>query len=186
MNCASCGYLEDMHDAGTRRCPLATADKNGRRGTFKLPAQVPVKSWHGLVMPLSPAELAAVAAANQDVGPVAAGPPQVAARPPTGPAELAGYRRQQAVGLGRLAIEQGWNVRPLYWRDHAGVEGCGVWLNRGPLRALATWKRPAGVKTGTMTGWSTDLAYAWRADLERLPARITHTRLEELINGHSG
>lgn len=179
MRCAGCGYGEDVHDLGTLRCPIETADKNGRRGTFREPQPEARKSWFGMTMPLSPAELKQIAEAA-DEGKGVALPPQVPARPPLGAGEFAGSQRRQAVGLGRGAIDRGWRVVPLYWRSWLGVEGCGVWLAKGEMRAVATWKRPEGM-VGKTTGWTVDVAYAWRIDAGRAPTKLTHTQLEGLI-----
>lgn len=107
-------------------------------------------------------------------------PPEVSARPPAGPGEFASYGGKQAAGLGRKAAGSGWDVRALYWRAGTGVEGCAVRLARGPLRAVATWKRAAG-RLGEKSGWAADVAYAWRIDVERFPTEVTHTQLEGLI-----
>jgi hypothetical protein len=179
--CAGCGYFADVHDLGTWRCPQETADKNGRRGTFKPPAPPePRKAWFGLSVPLSPSELKALSEAVDEAVPSTL-PPQVPARPPYGPAEFAGGRgNKQGVKLGRHAIAAGWDVRPLYWRSGHGVEGCGLWLAKAALRGIATWKRPPG-HLGDTTGWAADIAYAWRTDVERFPTKLNHTDLERLI-----
>lgn len=108
-------------------------------------------------------------------------PPQVPARPPYGPGEFAGWQGKQAVGLGRLAGDQGWEVGAYYWRAGDGAEGCAVRLAKGPLRAVATWKRAAG-KQGSKSGWSSDCCYAWRSDVEAFPTEVTLTQLEGLIS----
>lgn len=177
-HCASCGYPEDTHDLGTRRCHPLTADVNGRRGTFKRPPPPGPANWLDVVRRDKAARDAAFAELRAPYVPPA--PPQVPARPPAGPHEYASYRGKQAAGLGRRATEQGWTAVALYWRAAAGVEGCGVWLSKGTLRAVATWKRPAG-KVGTLGGWATDLAYAWRTDAGRPPSKLTHTDLEGII-----
>lgn len=107
-------------------------------------------------------------------------PPMVPARPPYGAQEIAGYARKQAVGLGIRAVAGGWHPNPLYWRSADGIEGCGVWLQRDDLRALATWKRPSA-KAGTKSGWATDIAYAWRIGSGQFPTKMTHTELDELL-----
>ncbi len=94
--------------------------------------------------------------------------------------EFAGYGGKQARGLGRAATAAGWRVNAVYWRAADGAEGCAVQLAKGPLRAAATWKRKAG-HPNPKTGWSTDVAYAWRVDVERFPTKLTHTDLERLI-----
>lgn len=182
-HCAGCGYLEAYHDLGTRRCPIETANAAGARGKFRLPADEPRKEWFGLSVPLSPAELAEMKALADAAGSasVATGPPQVVARPPQGPGEFAGGDgAKQGTKLGRHAVALGWTVKALYWRSFDGTEGCGVWLSKDELRAVATWKRPAG-NVGKLTGWASDFAYAWRADVERFPTRMNLTDLEGLI-----
>lgn len=107
--------------------------------------------------------------------------PTVPARAPRGPEEIAGYQGRQAVGLGRKAVAAGWAVNALYWRASDGTEGCGVWLSRAALRAVAIWNRPSE-KAGTRSGWATAVAYGWRADVrDRPPTAITHTDLERLF-----
>lgn len=172
-HCAGCGYDRVFHGLGNLRCPEAKTAK------FREAVAEPRKEWLGLSVPLSPAELKARAAAA-DVPVVVSGPPQVPARPPLDPGEFAGYQRKQAVGLGRQAVAAGWDVRPLYWRSHDGTEGCGVWLVKGVMRAVATWQRKPG-KLGAKSGWSADVAYAWRADVERFPTNLNHTDLERFI-----
>ena len=179
--CAACGYFEEYHDLGTLRCPKETADVNGRRGRFREDVPQPRRDWHGLLKLLSPEELKAAAPATRAETTIAAGPPQVSARAPAGPAELAGGNgAKQATKLGRQAASLGWSVRALYWRSFDGTEGCGVWLSRSELRALATWRRPAG-NVGNLTGWGTDLVYAWRTDAGCFPTSMTLTDLEGLI-----
>ena len=106
--------------------------------------------------------------------------PMVFARPPANGLEIAGYGGKQAVGLGRAGQERGWFPIALYWRAADGEEGCGVWLSRQDLRALATWKRPS-TKAGTKSGWAVDIAYAWRVGSGTFPFKITHTALEGLL-----
>jgi hypothetical protein len=148
-----------------------------RQGKFKpQPEPERRRMWFGLSVPdLRPAEV---------VEDVVTGPPQVVARSPLAPGEFAGYQGKQAVGLGRKAIERGWDVAPWYWRAHDGSEGCAVALSRGPLRAVATWKRKAGSQ-GKGSGWGADVAYAWRTDANAFPTQIGHTQLEGLISEDS-
>lgn len=107
-------------------------------------------------------------------------PPLVPARPPCGPHEFAGYQGRQAVGLGRKAVAAGWEVEARYWRAADRSEGCAVRLRKGPLRAVATWKRKADNRN-PKSGWATDDAYAWRIDVQRFPTKLSHTDLEGLI-----
>lgn len=98
------------------------------------------------------------------------------ARPPYGPAEYA----KSAIGLGRKALEAKWEISPWYWRAADGAEGCALRLKKGPLRAIATWKR-AAADAGRLTGWKTDVVYAWRVDVARFPTNLNITELERLI-----
>lgn len=139
--------------------------------------QFPARDWHGLRKVLSKPEIEALKATGAIK---VTGPPEVPARPPAGPGEIAGYQKKQAIGLGRHAGGLGWTVTAFYWRGPDSVEGCGVWLARDALRAVATWKRPAG-KQGAPTGWTTDTAYAWRADRPGSLTKMTHKQLEGII-----
>jgi hypothetical protein len=108
--------------------------------------------------------------------------PRVLARAPRTPAEIAGAGGgRQASKLGRLAISLGWSVSAHYWQGADGPEGCAIRLAKLPLRAVATWSRPAEL-VGTKAGWKADLAYAWRIDVPRPPMKVTHTDLERLIS----
>lgn len=211
--CSGCGYVESDHVAGrcpvcvcgevvdahpciaTPAAPLLAFMEKGakvhrpcpaketqlRHGQFKAEASAERYQWFGMLPAYTPEQVKARAVATSVTELKSVGPPQVKARPPAGPGEFASYRGQ-AAKLGRLAIEAGWTVNALYWRDADDVEGCGVWLWRGPLRGVATWARAAG-KQGAKSGWSADVAYAWRADAsDRFPSKITHTELERLIN----
>lgn len=179
MHCASCGYVEAIHDLGTRRCPIETADKNGRRGTFRAPPPPGPASWREVVAADFAARRAADEAAARPYEPPP--PPLIAARPPTGPAEYAmSNRGMSAVKLGRKAREAGWHVEPWYWMAHDGAEGCALRLAKGPLRAVALWKRKAA-DVGGASGWQTDTVYGWRTDVERFPTKMTHTDLEGLL-----
>lgn len=181
QRCAGCGYYDEYHDLGTRRCPIETADVNGRRGTFREDVPVPRRDWHGLQKILSEAELKAALIGATRREPEGPRTPQVPARPPLRPEEIAGGgKNAQATKLGRIAMAADWSVSALYWRDAGGVEGCGVWLAKEPLRALALWKRAAG-QVGAVSGWLVDIAYAWRTDAERMPTKLTHTDLGRLI-----
>lgn len=177
VRCAGCGYEAAWHEqAAPHRCPLETADRNGRRGKWREPPPPGPASWSEVITRDIAARRAAEAAASAPVGPPR--PPQVAARQPYGPAEVAGYQGRQAIGLGKLAASRGWRVRADYWRAGDGTESCAVRLRRADLRAVATWTRPPG-KIGARSGWGADVAYGWR--LGTLPARITHTDLERFI-----
>jgi hypothetical protein len=164
---------------GRRSTGETTAGKwlGVRQGKFKpQPEPERRRMWYGLSVPdLRPDEV---------VEQVVTGPPQVAARPPVGPGEFAGYQGKQAVGLGRKATERGWDARGWYWRAFDGVEGCAVALRKGVLRAVATWTRAAG-KQGGKSGWGADVAYGWRTDIPGFPMQLTHTQLEGLISEDS-
>jgi len=175
MRCASCGYLEAYHDLGTLRCPIETADRAGHRGSFKVrPPLAARHPWFGG----PPVDRGAK---MEEALPEEVLPPLVPARLPWGPAEYAGGDgNKQATKLGRAAAERGWMAQPAYWRSATGDEGCAVQLAKGPLRAVATWKRPVA-DFGKLTGWKVDCAYAWRVDVARIPTKLTHTELEGLI-----
>jgi hypothetical protein len=162
----------------TRPCPGKSTQL--RHGKFRLPSQSDPAGYAEIMRRDAAARFAADDEARLALEPPAVVPPQVPARPPVGPGELAGYGGKQAIGLGRTAVAAEWSVTALYWRSGAGVEGCGIWLAKGPVRAVATWKRAAG-KQGAKSGWGADLAYAWRADVPRFPSRLNHTDLERLI-----
>jgi hypothetical protein len=144
-----------------------------RLGKLKQP-EPPVqrRDWFGMSMPVLEVK------AEKVVLDEPLGPPQVTARPPYGPGEIAGYQGKQAVGLGRRAAAAGWTVSAHYWRAADGVEGCAVRMARDDLRAVATWKRPRG-KIGAKSGWGADVAYGWR--LGTLPAKLSHTDLERIF-----
>lgn len=179
-HCAACGYPETCHELGTRKCPAATADKNGRRGKWRAPDPPEHLSWREIMRRDHLARVAAIEAARRVYEPPVRLPSQVPARSPLSAGEIAGYQGKQAVGLGRKAQAAGFAVRALYWRAGDATEGCGVWLSRGPLRALATWQRKPG-SIGAASGWAADLAYAWRTDADGFPVRMTHTDLEGII-----
>jgi hypothetical protein len=180
--CASCGYDRDTHDLGTLRCHPATADKNGRRGTFKVPPPIDRTLWRDIMARDAAAARQAVEDARKPYEPEIVPPPLVPARPPYGPQEYATSNRgMSAAKLGRAAITAGWDVSPWYWQEHDGKEGCALRLARGELRAVALWSRsPSAV--GMLSGWKTEYAYAWRADDARVPTKMTITILERLID----
>lgn len=164
----------------------ATGEPLGlRRGRYDQAhdGPMPIEERVARIISCVTADLPPVAQAEQladvdDYSPRAA--PMVWARPPASAVEIAGYAGKQAVGLGRKGHAEGWTPTALYWRAADGEEGCGVWLLRDDLRALATWKRPSA-KAGTKSGWATDLAYAWRVGSGTFPYKITHTALEGLL-----
>lgn len=180
MRCRSCGYLESTHDAA-RRCHAATADKNGRRGTFSpAPPDAPDIGWRKIMELEAAARRAESDHARAVYVPPVVEPPMVPARSPMGPGEIAGGGgKKQATKLGRQAIDAGWLVEAVYWRAADGTEGCALRLaGPGQMRAVATWARDGG-KAGTLAGWSADIAYAWRPG--EMPAKINHTALADLL-----
>jgi hypothetical protein len=205
MRCAKCGYFEPDHELVTRKCPVCICGAtpaehaphcpgkvskttgepmNLRRGAFTEPPPLaPVREWLGMRVPMTEAELAArVAAAVPGTEIVERRPPQVPARPPRGPEEVAGgTRKAAAVKLGKLARAAGWRVRPMYWRAGDGTEGCALQL-AGPdnMRAVALWERPAG-HVGELTGWGAKLAYAWRPGSGTFPVKVAHADIEKLL-----
>jgi hypothetical protein len=205
MRCTKCGYFEGDHELVTLKCPICAcgatpaehdphcpgkiSEKTGepmslRRGSFAAPGPVaPVREWLGMLVPMTEAELAArVAAAVPDTEVVEHRPPQVVARLPHGPAEVAGgTRKAAAVKLGKLARAAGWRVQPMYWRAGDGTEGCALRL-AGPdnVRAVALWERPAG-HVGELTGWGAKAAYAWRPGSGTFPVKVTHADIEKLL-----
>lgn len=180
MRCAACGYGDELHEFGTRRCPPETADKNGRRGRFRVPDPPDTRTWQQRIKDASAARAQAIEDARRPYVPEVVPPPQVPARAPQGPGEFAGYGGRQAVGLGKAAAAAGWRVAAFYARSHDGEEMCAVKLAKDDLRAVATWTRKAG-NIGKASGWGADIAYGWR--LGTMPARINHTDLEKIING---
>lgn len=146
-----------------------------RRATFREPEPEQARrDWFGLLVPVVETK------AERQVE-VEIGPPIVPARPPLTAAEYATSNRgMSAVKLGRKARELGWAVAPAYWVGFDHSEGCALRLAKAELRAVALWRRPAA-DAGKLTGWKTDVAYAWRIDVARFPTKLTHTDLERLI-----
>lgn len=179
IHCAACGYPRDTHDPDGR-CHPATGDKNGRRGKWREPPPVDYSTWEVIIARDARARFAAIEEARKPYEPPVILPPQVVARAPHNAGEVAGYQGRQAVGLGRKARGLGWTVTAEYSRAGDGTEGSYLKLAKGPLRAVATWLRKPG-NIGRMSGWSADVAFAWRSDVERFPVRINHTDLEDLI-----
>lgn len=189
-SCA-CGSPAEAHDLGKalwegQPCPGRRGSSGAwlmlRQGTFREPEPAPpVREWHGMMRPFTAAEIDAATAPGIDAAD-AVRPPQVVARAPQGPAEIAGAGgRKQATKLGRLAVAAGWRVEPAYWRGGDGTEGCALRL-AGPdgLRAVVLWQRkPGGV--GTLVGWAAGGAYAWRPGSGTFPERIGHADVEKLL-----
>jgi len=180
MHCASCGYPFRFHDLGTNRCPIESADINGRRGTWRVPRPADPALYPEIMRRDAMARRAEDEEAKRPYEPPP--PPQIAARAPQGPTEYATSNRgMSAVKLGRLAMDAGWEVEPWYWKEHDGTEGCALRLAQGALRAVAVWSRTLA-NAGGATGWKAEYAYAWRADVARFPARLNITDLENLLN----
>lgn len=180
--CASCGYPRSTHDLGSLRCHPATADKNGRRGTFKVPPPPDTALYPEIMRRDAEAARRAIEDARKPYEPEVVPPPRVPARPPSGPAEYATSNRGlSAARLGRYAVGLGWLAEPWYWQEHSGAEGCAVKLARSDLRAVAVWSRSAA-DAGGAAGWKAGYAYAWRAGANRIPTKLTITDLERLIH----
>lgn len=163
-------------------CPgKAPSEKTGRyphlrRGAFRPPpAAAATRDWFGMTVPLTEAEL--VARVEQVTDRDVIERPQVAARSPQGPQEIAGGTgNKQAVKMGRAAASGGWRVAARFWRAHAGAEGCAVTLTRGTARAVAFWARP-----DSGASWKTDDAYAWDVVTPGSFTKVNHTKLGEMI-----
>lgn len=83
-------------------------------------------------------------------------PPAVPARAPYGPDELADGGGQ-ALSTGRLAVANGWQVTPAYYRAADGLEASALSMTRDGIVIDAIWTAlSAGVS------WSADVAYAWQ------------------------
>lgn len=182
VHCAACGYLFETHDLGSRKCHPLTANSAGRRGTWRAPPPLDHSTWREILARDTAAARAKSDAERAPYVPPVVLPPQVPPRPPMGPGEIAGYQGRQAVGLGRKAVAAGFVVTALYWRAGDGAEGSGVWLAAdNGMRALALWSRKPG-SLGKLSGWSADIAYAWRLNDDRMPVQLTHTELEGLFD----
>lgn len=182
VRCAGCGYAFETHDLGTRRCHPATADKNGRRGTWREPPPVDRTPWHEIIARDSRARQAVIDDARRAYVPEVVPPPRIPARPPRGPAELAGYQGKQAIGLGRRAAAAGWRVAAHYAMRHDGTEFCAVKMQRDDLYAVATWTRKPG-NAGKTSGWAADIAYGVKAGT--MPVKLTHTELERIFDARA-
>jgi hypothetical protein len=179
MHCAGCGYLAEYHDV-IGRCPDGDG---GYKATvkFRPPEPVVERTWREILAADAARWRAEAEEARKPYEPKRTPPPLVPARPPQRPEEYATSNRGlSAAKLGRKAVELGWEANALYWVGHDGAEGCGLWVAKGSLRAVALWKRKAE-QAGNLAGWGTDIAYAWRTDIDRFPTKLTHTDLEGLI-----
>jgi hypothetical protein len=174
MHCAGCGYLAEYHGI-VGECPGLKTKR------FEVPLPVFQETWREILERDAACWRAEQYALHHPEPYRPPAPPLVPARPPQCAEEYATSNRGlSAAKLGRKAVELAWNVKALYWVGHDGTEGCGLWLAKDSLRAVATWKRKAE-QAGNLTGWSTDIAYAWRTDIARFPTKVTHTDLEGLI-----
>lgn len=170
-------------------CPGRRSDADAGRGkwlTLRQGKYKPLKlappdhsTWREILARDTAARHAAYDAQNAPYESPIVLPPQVPARPPAGPGEVAGYGGHQALGLGRKAAAAGWRVAAFYARAADGSELSAVKLARDDLAAVATWRRAPG-KQGSGSGWSADVAYGWR--LGTMPVKINHTDLERFID----
>jgi hypothetical protein len=189
-SCA-CGSPAGAHDLGRalwegKPCPGRRGSGGAwlllRQGTYREPDPAPpMREWHGMLRPMSEAEIDAATAPGIELDD-AVRPPQVVARSPMGPGEIAGAGgKKQATKLGRVAIAAGWVVEALYWRGGDGTEGCALRFARDPgLRMVALWKRKPG-SVGERVGWAADGAYGWRIGSGAFPAKIGHADVERLL-----
>lgn len=180
MRCASCGYGAEWHELGTQKCPIETADRNGRRGRWKDAPPIDHSDYRTIMRRDWLARQAAYEALHAPYVPVVIPPPRIPARSPNGPHELAGYAGRQAIGLGRKAVAAGWRVTAHYAMRHDGEEFCAIKMQRADLFAVATWTRKPG-KQGGKSGWEADIAYGVRRG--DAPVKLTHTQLEGVITG---
>lgn len=153
-----------------------------RQSSFRTPDPEPERvEWCGMrVVPAPKAEIEELD--RQLALADAVRPPQVAARSPMGPGEIAGAgAKKQATKVGRMALAAGWLVEALYWRAGDGTEGCALRL-AGPdgVRAVATWARKPG-HVGELVGWSAGGAYAWRPGSPAFPARVALAQLDDML-----
>jgi hypothetical protein len=169
------------------KCHPATADKNGRRGTFKVPPPVDRTLWRERMALDAAAAREAIEEARKPYEPEVVPPPIVPARPPRGPHEYASSNRgMSAVKLGRHALAAGWVVEPAYWMAHDHSEGCALRLAKGTMRAVALWSRTAA-NAGGAAGWKAEYAYAWRSDwTDRFPVKLNITDLERFLDDDPG
>lgn len=184
MRCV-CGYPREVHELATEACPGL---KTKRFSPAPAAALIDVRSARilaNITMNIPDVERPVRRPAGAVELEQIARPPRVVARPPLIAGEFAGYGGRQAVGMGRKAMDARFEVVPLYWMAHDGREGCGIWMSRRNIRAVATWKRVAG-QQGSAKGWGADVGYAWRTDEQRIPTKVSHTELERIFHGRAG
>jgi hypothetical protein len=172
-HCGGCGYLARWHEGPELRCPGLKTKR------WQDPPPVDRSTWREILARDTAMRHAVYDARSAPHEPEIILPPQVPARAPHGPGEIAGYQQRQALGLGRKAAASGWRVTAHYAMAADGAELSAVRLARDDLRAVATWRRAPG-KVGSKSGWSADVAYGWR--LGTMPAKINHTDLERFID----
>lgn len=209
--CRKCGYFDGDHELGTRKCPVcacgatpaehapncpgkAPSEATGllptlRRGTFDPAPAREEPAWRPgphaaaaaalVCFPMRSEWQAIAAKMAADV--VRSLSPQVVARAPQGPSEIAGAgSKKQATKLGRAAVAAGWQVESAYWRAGDGTEGCALRLARGDVRAVALWQRKPG-NVGSLVGWSAAEAYVWRLGVPGFPTKIAHAEVDDLL-----
>lgn len=168
-HCGGCGYLRGHHGADDG-CPGLKTKRFEERGPVE---QV---DWQEVLRRDVARRLAPP---EPYIAPVVL-PPRIPARAPRNVSEIAAGQGRQAVGLGRKAIAAGWLVEASYALAGDGTEMSAVKLARGPLRGVAVWRRAPGM-LGSKTGWASDVAYAWRTDVGRIPTKMTITDFEGLV-----
>jgi len=153
-----------------------------RQGKFREPPPpAPLREWFGLLVPMTDAELDAAVVQAVPEAVIVDVLPQVPARPPAGPVEIAGGAgNRQATKFGRLVRERGGEAEARYWRAADGTEGCAVRIALGAGRAVATYERPSG-HVGAAAGWKAGVAYVWQDGVPGTARRITHTELEGFL-----
>lgn len=170
--CGRCGYAREYHDGETARCPGL------KRGQWMDAVPPEVITWREIMRRDVLARAAEHVAANAPyVSPLVVAP-LVRARRPQSLAEIAGYQGRQALGIGRAATSAGWHVAGMYAMAGDGREISALTMHHGDMRAAATWLRAAGL-AGTKSGWSADVAYAWRTG--EMPRKVTHTDIEAIF-----
>lgn len=148
------------------------------RGDYRAPQPYDRTLWREILARDAAARHADAEEAERPWEPEEVAPPLVPARAPQSKAEFAAGKGKQARGLGRLAIDAGWQVEARYWKAGDGTEGSAVRLRKGPLRAVATWIRKPG-KT-----WVADAAYGWMLGSGDIPAKLSITKLEGVVRGN--
>lgn len=107
-------------------------------------------------------------------------PPEAPARAPYGPHELADGSGQ-ALSTGRLAVANGWQVTPAYYRAADGLEASALSMARGEIVIDALWTAP-----GEGVSWSADVAYAWQRGQPGTMRRIGFPALRAFLKTPAG